>query len=165
MIGVAVALVIGAVLFRVRGGLLGDYGILGNGTTGISRIIYAASLAAFIVLLTWNLWLAALAPALFVGCVLPWWGSIDMARDKGKWFRDFILQSARGLLFTLPAGVVLWWLGYEWWPGLVGLSAGLLYELGWCIPSKVKGLETGSPIGEALLGAVIGGSLAAVTYI
>lgn len=163
MLQVILLILVGAVGFRIRGGLLGDYGS-SVGTT-VSRIIYSVGLAVVITLLSGNWWLGLLAPALFLGCVLPWWQSIDMARDKGKWSTDFVLQSARGLLFTLPAGAVLWWLGYEWWPGLVGLSAGFLYEIGWRIPSKVKGLERGSPIGEALLGAVIGGSLAAVTYI
>jgi hypothetical protein len=145
----------GAILFRIRGGLLGDYGIRGVGTTA-SRLIYAIVLAGALAILGGNYWLGLLAPAFFIGCALPWWQSIDMGRDKGNRAKDFILQSARGAIFTIPAGAVLWGLDLPWWPGLAGLSAGVLYEIGWRIPSKVRGLERGSPIGEALLGAVIG---------
>jgi hypothetical protein len=149
---------IGAVLFRIRGGLLGDFGIRGVGTVA-SRGIYAVGLALATAALMGDYRLALLAPALFVGCVLPWWKSIDIGTNEGNPWRDALLTSLRGILFTLPAGVVLWWLGYQWWPGLVGILAGPLYALGWQVPSKVRGFERGSAIGEALLGAIIGGSI------
>jgi hypothetical protein len=121
--------------------------------------------------LSWP-WGGALALALFAGGRLPWWGSLDFGTVSGTYARDFALHSLRGLLWTLAAGVVLWFAGGSPWAiaaGLSGLLAGPCWALGYLInPPPLDGTEPRHPnateIGEIAFGAVTGAALlAAVT--
>lgn len=148
----------GAILFRVRGGLWD------LGSTTLGRAIWAVGMTALAVAASFDWWLLLLAPALFVGCVLPWWGSIDMARNEGAWLVDAVLQTARGVLWVLPAGAVLWWAA-GWLPAALAVLPGLIcaacYEAGWRIPSRTRGFARGAELGEVLFGAAIGAGLMA----
>jgi hypothetical protein len=162
MIELAVAGIIGAVLFRVRGGMFaigwGTQG--GRGAWAIGMTLLCGYLAG------WTDWrLALLAPALFIGTVPGWWMSLGLGRtavtarwiDWYAWLRDVQVMAARGLWFTIPALPVLWWTGHDWWPALVGILCPICYQIGWILPFRHRG-----PVwGEVLFGAVLGAAFAA----
>jgi hypothetical protein len=145
---------LGAVLFRIRGGWLN----LGSSTGG--RAVWAVGMTIIPALITWKL--AVLAPALFAGAVLGWWKSIDMGRNEGSWIQDAVLQEARGILWVLPAAAAAAW-ALGWWAVAVGISGVLCapaYELGWRTPSTARNFTRGSELGELYFGACIGIGLA-----
>lgn len=149
---------VGAILFRIRGGLFD------LGSTTVGRLIWSVGMAMLVVIASVDWRAIALAPALFVGCVLPWWGSIDMGRNEGSRALDALLQTARGVLWVIPAVGVILWIDGRLGAALVAVS-GLLcapaYELGWRIPSRVRGFAQGAELGEVFFGAAIGAGLAA----
>lgn len=149
---------LGGILFRIRGGLLR------LPSTTLGRLVWSIGMSIIPVSITLDWRLAILPVALFVGCVFPWWGSIDMGRDKGSWLIDAALQTARGVLWVLPAACLLVWT-HGWLAGGIVAATGLLcaplYELGWRTRSKVRGFAQGSEIGEVYFGAAIGAGLAA----
>lgn len=71
---------------------------------------------------------------------------------------DFKNLTIEGLKFVGPAALVA--CGSSVWLGLSILLSGLCiapcYWMGWRIPSTIKGLERGTPIGETLFGFFIG---------
>lgn len=146
----------GALLFRIRGGWLQ------LPSTTLGRVAWSAPMAALAALASADWWLLGLGPLLFLGCVLPWWQTIDLARNEGRFWRDFIVMTGRGVLWVAPAFPLLFW--REGWASLFVLAAGLscaaLYELGWRTPSNVRAFARGSELGEAYFGAAIGAGLA-----
>jgi hypothetical protein len=147
---------LGAILFRIRGGWLN------LPSTTVGRMVWSVGMTVLPVAATMNWWLLLLAPALFLGCILPWWKSIDMGRNEGRLIIDAALQTARGILWVLPAVALLYW-QYEW-AALAALIPGLLcaaaYEAGWRIPSEVPHFSRGAELGEVIFGAMIGAGLA-----
>lgn len=151
----ALALIpLGALLFRIRGGWLD------LPSTTLGRAVWSVGMTIIPAAITWRL--AVLAPALFLGCVLPWWKSIDMGRNEGTLLEDALWHTLRGFLWVLPAVVAGWWAIGAWSSLLLipgGACAGL-YELGWWTPSSVKDFTRGSEMGEVYFGASIGAALA-----
>lgn len=137
----------------------------GRGATTARIVAWAIPVAAsgWLLGLEWPV-AVALGVAAWVGCLAPWWGSLDLGRHEGTWFRDFCLHSARGVLWTLPMAGVVFLAQFSvwptvgaglWWPLLAaGALCGPAYELGYRIREK-----RGTEIGEALFGALIGGAL------
>lgn len=151
---------LGAILFRIRGGLLGDYGAeLG---TIVSRLAWAIGLASGGALVAWDWLILLIAPGLFVGCVIGWPSSIDMGRNEGTWLRDALGMLWRGPLWTVPAGATLVLVGYPhgYWFAASGLLCPVCYELGWRVPYSAKWAVDGSAWGEIIFGATIGAALA-----
>lgn len=89
--------------------------------------------------------------AAWAGCVLGWWGSLDMGRRDGSWLIDCLLHTLRGSLFTLPVGIVL----LNPWVAASGLLCGLVYELGYQASERLKLPVGGSEIGEAAFGVIV----------
>lgn len=164
------AAAVGALAFRIRGGMLGDrWGVRGQA----SRAIYAALMAG-IVMCSGNPWpvddwrLAlfglALVAAYFAGAAL--WGtfhSIDAGRVDGDARTEFWLNAARGALYALPPAIVLAALRLAhdgapnaWAAGLMplfGLLQSISYEVSWRLrPVERKPTE----LAEVLTGAALG---------
>lgn len=137
-----------ALWFRIRGGLIP----LGSSTA--ARLVFALAMT-YPVIYDWRL--AALAPAWYLGSVLAWYKSIDMGRIEGTWLWDASKISLRGITWTiLPVGV-FYFFGYEAWSlVLAGFLCPLAYELGWRIPSKIKGLRQGPELSEVIFGSFLG---------
>lgn len=147
---------LGAFLFRVRGGFLP------TGSSLLARSLYAGGLTVAAVACRFDWMLLALFPAFLAGALFAWWDSIDLARNEGKWVNDFAVMLGRGMIFTAPAGVVLYLLGYSSWVFVfvAGLTCAPLYELAWRIPSQIPNFRQGPELGEAFFGAAIGAALA-----
>jgi hypothetical protein len=99
---------------------------------------------------------SALAVAAWIGCLAPWWDSLDLGRQEGTWLRDFAWHTLRGALWVAPIWLVVLLSFGSWWPlAVVALLCGIVYELGYRLwPAK------GTEVGEALFGALIGLALA-----
>ncbi len=168
MIAFLLFIPLGGLAYRVRGGLWGDpiksAAAWWGSTT--SRISLSVLTSAFAVLLTFDAALFALAPALYAGMVLGWFGCGDMGRDGDRSrLVEGLIMTGRGLIMTAPVGAVLWGFGYGPWFGLAGLALGGLYELGHRTPTLGAGFETGMPIAEVYTGIWIWAALAAaVTF-
>jgi hypothetical protein len=101
--------------------------------------------------------------AAWIGCLLPWWGTIDMGRKEGNWFRDFVVITFRGALWTLPMAAVFAYAGLTAVAVslfAVGLAMGVWYEAGWRTPSTCPGFSQGSELGELYFGFAYGLTLA-----
>lgn len=169
MTGALIAALVGGFGFWLRGAAR-FFEITGRGAT-TSRI------AAWAIPMGLLAWLsgaspavsAALGVAMWVGCLAPWCGSIDLGRVDGTWGRDALRQAARGLLWTLPAGLVLVAAGSPI-GGLVvalsGLAALPAYEVGWLIRPVGSSAPGATEVGEFLTGAAVGLTLRAclLTY-
>ena len=66
-----------------------------------------------------------------------------------RWIRDAAGMTLRGMMITVPAGIVT--LNGDLFFSGVGMA--LCYELAHHVPSKIKGLNQGPELGEALFGA------------
>ena len=142
------AAVLGGVLFAIRGG-----NIVSIRENTITRWLWALGIAGIAAWFAGDARLMALAPALFLGAVFGWPGSIDMGRNEGTWLNDALKMLWRGLGFTVLTGPLLWLFGYPWWPALLGASAPVAYELGWRLAPHVK--IGGTKIGEGVFGAAV----------
>lgn len=137
----------------------------GRGATTARIVAWAIPLA----LLCWVVtplawwWCAALGVALWVGCLPGWWGSLDLGRDAGAWWRDFALHSLRGVLWSAPAaGVLAMASGAWWWPMLAGAACGAAYEAGWRLrPPGDPRTPNATEIGEVLFGGLLGAAVVA----
>jgi hypothetical protein len=101
---------------------------------------------------------AAISAALYIGTLAGWWRSLDLGRKEGEWLRDFVLHSARCLLWTLPAALVCAAATLDMTNAVPLIAAGLLcgvfYEAGWRVyPARA------TEIGEAIFGGAIGAAL------
>lgn len=163
-LAVALGIILGAALFRIRGGWLD----VGSSTVG--RLIWSVPLGLLAGGISWNPWALIVGPLLFL-CVLPGWGSyMDLGRmpkpdnesirfivrvvpfPDGSFWYDFWGLTIRGLILTLPAGALLGYITGNYLFAGAGLLMAPLYMLGW----KVKGTE----IAEWLFGGWLGGMLA-----
>lgn len=178
--GLLLALAAGAALgglgFRIRGGLLGDrWGWPGQA----SRAAYAVLMAAATLIAGgappgWAGagFAAALAGAWFLGGVATGtMGAIDAGRNEGTPLGDGLRNAVRGVIYALPAAVVLAagaarWGEDNWlWPALVlcgsGLLQGICYELAWRRrtqrPTEWAEVATGVCLG---LGAAVAAAVA-----
>lgn len=139
------------------------------------RIIWSLVAGGLCASVTHDWWMLATIPAWFIGCIPGWFNTLDLGRDYADWetagmsrFRVWAEEAAwmafRGILWTLPAGVVAAVLGTPWpWSAVLALSGivcPLLYEAAWRIPIRIKHLTQGPEVGEALFGAWIGAMIA-----
>lgn len=165
-------LILGAILFRIRGGAFGDeirkYIYKGYGAT-TSRLVVWSLPMTFLLFFSqpYHIWWVYLLffLAMYLGTIIGWWRSIDMGRVEGKWLPDFIFQTLRGVLWTLPAAAVMFYVGsISTMISLLiaGALCGVLYELGWRVklPKSIAeskfDLRTGPELGELFFGAAIG---------
>ncbi len=153
---------------QMVGALLGGFGFwlrgsahfeewTGRGATTARIVCWAAPLGIF----SWALGVpplesAAIGVAAWLGCLAPWWGSLDMGRQEGTWLHDFVMHTLRGALWVLPIWLAVMVAFGSWWPLLVVAPlCGVVYELGYRLwPAR------GTEIGEAVFGALIGLALA-----
>ena len=149
MIYIILFALLGALGFTVRGGLLNfPY-------TALGRLAWAVPPAIAASLFASNPWMLALAPASYLGAIFPWFGSLDLGSNEGGKFQDWLRMLFRGLLWTLPAGVVLGFITGAWWYAAVGLVCPVVYLACWewvrLNPTRWA---------EAIFGAILGGALA-----
>lgn len=75
-----------------------------------------------------------------------------------RWFRDFSGMCLRGLLWTVPSGLVLLlcdesFLAWEYL--LSGGSMGIIYEIAWDIPSQAPNFGQGPDLAEFIFGFLL----------
>lgn len=158
MMGVVAGALLGAACFRLRGDVFISKLLGVKNATNIGRLVWALPLSLLAVMAIGDWRLLWLVPALFLGSTFGWYSAMDLARGEGSYWRDFAVLILRGLVWTAPAGVVLWWLGLPWWFGLAGAFCPLAYEIGWIIEDRTK--SQGAPY-ETVFGALLGGTLLA----
>jgi hypothetical protein len=144
---------LGGVLFRIRGGGIDLK------TDTVARLVWSIGMAVIGVAIAWDYKLLALAPAYFLGCLCPWWNSIDMGHNEGSFWRDFGVMAVRGVIWVLFAAVVLGFLGYSALYVFAGLLCPVCYAIGWKLPNT-NAVKQGTEYGEILFGAVCGAGLA-----
>lgn len=153
MIEAAVILLLAAG-FRLRGDAA-FHRWTGRGATTARLVAWAlpVGLSGFALGLGW--WSLVLGVAAWAGSLLGWWGSLDLGRQFGGFWRDFALHSARGVMWTAPMAAVLFVAGGAWWWLLAaGALCGALYEAGYrAWPAR------GTEVGEGLFGGAIGAAL------
>ncbi|MFC3674646.1 hypothetical protein [Ferrovibrio xuzhouensis] len=151
-------ILLGAVTFRLRGSGLWD-AVTGTGTTG-GRLQYATllGLAGMAYGADWRL--LALVPALFLGCLPPWFddGLVPAGVERA------IANAVRGLLWLYPSACVFALTGYDCgrFVGLAGLASAPLYMAAWALPMRPvvwRGevvIGRGTELAELLFGGWIG---------
>lgn len=149
---------LGAFLWRVRGGLIQDLTGVANwhgfNDTAV-RALFAVDMALAWLAFTHEPWRALfLSAALFVTCVIGWFGAAMGLTDQT--FVDAEEITASGFLgMLLPAVVVA-----SPWPLFVGALCSPIYWIGSKIPQPFKGcvweeILYGAAIGAALAGSVL----------
>lgn len=163
-----VSTIVGAIGFRLRGGLFNDKIKWGSTT---ARLAGFALPMAIITLLCFStpLWSIPLfVVTWWAGTVLGWWKSIDMGRNEGSFLADFCLQSLRGAIFAIPTVAALTvFIGLSPWLLVMvagGLACGLCYEAGWRLADKWDAMG-GTEYGEFIFGAVLGASMAITSFL
>lgn len=143
--------------FRLRGAaIFREWTGRGATTARITCFAIPCGLIAWGLGLPWA-WSIALGVAAWIGCLPPWWGSLDLARQYGLFWRDFALHTARGVVWVLPMTAVLFGAGAAWLPMLAaGLLCGAVYEAGYRIRERI-----GAELGEVFFGFLIGAALVA----
>lgn len=177
----------GAVVWRVRGGGLGDaFGWKLGGTT-VTRLLTGLALAAPVAALTRNWWALALAPAIWAGLSVAGWAAFmaygqdcnrHLAGSPFDWFdrelgiptasqwADAIAWLQAGCVAMLPAALVLLALHLGWlWMLLPALSFAPVYWIadtlgarGW-LPLWRRFVPTEETWAELAMGGVIGAAL------
>lgn len=170
LLQVIMRVVLGALLFRGRGGVFNQIACWMAGknpaTTKLvgeieARVLYAV----LMVTLQFDQMtlgeLGLLAAALFIGALPGWPTPVPASHPHALW-QNFSLLALRGLWFTMPAGVVLFVLGQDWWFGLIGLSLAFCYLIAEFVPSRIPLLRRGRELGEATFGGVQGFAFALI---
>lgn len=168
---------VGALLNRIRGG----WDILKfRRAVSMTLIGIVVSIISFCYGMEW--WSLLNGP-LFVGMLSFGWGcSMDMGRNKNawkqdtdeiyspvlkiffgekvrgesfqkRWRRDFAGLLIRGMMISLPVGLLTGYVTGNYWYIPIGLTMPLCYETGYRIPVKNRGPE----IAEFIFGAVLFG--------
>ena len=79
----------------------------------------------------WSWWLPLLIGAWFLGSVFGWYEAADVGAHSGKVGKELIILSLRGLVVTIPAAIVGYYLGvpeaYALRLGACGMAMGLVY--------------------------------------
>jgi hypothetical protein len=170
----------GGLLFRFRGGLIPV------GSTTLARAIWAIGMAAGAAALLLNWKLLAIAPCFFAGVLMGWGSYTDLGRmtktdnetlrpvvtwldslidDKRDDFSyDCIGLVVRGFILTAPVGAYLQFSGDKqgWMYCFAGVLMACSYIIGWAVPSRIKGFQQGTEVGEVVFGAALATTLYAV---
>jgi hypothetical protein len=164
---------IGAFLYRLRGGLIP------TGSTTLARLLFAVPLGLFAAwmigvpisphgAITAAVLIAATMPGLLLGHgsyqdlkrmpdtfnelldkVLP-----HLGLERGTYEYELMGLALKGIAVTLPLGIALSALGHRGaFYAICGFAMPAFYEIGWRIPSRIKGFEQGIELAEALFGA------------
>lgn len=160
--------VLGAGLFWLRGSATFEQ-VVGRGKT-TADTMWALGLAVPTALYIPWYYAGGLLAALFLGGRAPWWKSIDMGRnqsyyDNTTYMQDIVMQTIRGVLWVLPAAILLWFIS-GWYTLMLmaaGLMAGPAYELGWQLNPQNYRRPHATEIGELVFGACVGGTTAMVS--
>jgi cell division protein FtsW (lipid II flippase) len=150
-------IIVGAIGFRLRGDAI-FHEITGRGAI-TARIVCWAVPMGLLSLSTVPWWASVwVTVGFFLGAALGWYGSLDLGRNEGDPVKDRIIMTARGLVWTLPAALVVWQfdIGNAIALMIIGLACPLFYELGYRTPSRIPYLRQGPEVGEVLFGAAIG---------
>lgn len=147
--------IIGGLLYRVRGGGIGPIKLAGATQ---ARIMFGVSSGALAALqgLPWP-YAVGFALATWLGLVEGWHGHMDIGHNEGETLEDLLGMSMRGVLLTAPAGAVLasaigpWGLIYAFCGSLLGI----IYWIGWKIPSAIPEFQQGPPMAEVITGAML----------
>lgn len=158
IISLAVSALIGALGFWLRGSSLFAT-LMGRGATTARLLAWAIPMGLVAWLLTplgWP-WAVGVGVAMYLGCLLPWWGSLDMGNSEGTFIKDFLMHTLRGIIWVAPTiAVMIYPVGM--FAGLPLLGAGMLcgvaYEIGWMVWK-----ERATEVGEVLFGGLIGAGL------
>jgi hypothetical protein len=145
--------------FRLRGAAVFQR-VTGRGATTARIVCFAipCGLIGWGLGLPWH-WSLALGVAAWLGCLPPWWGSLDLARQYGEFREDFLLHTMRGVIWIWPMAVVLAHSGHlegAYYLTWAGLLCGAVYEAGYRIREA-----HGAELGEAFFGFLIGAALVA----
>ncbi len=127
-----VAILVGALAWRVRGAAFGSV-IFATIRSGVAVRAVAAVAMSAIPALLYGPWALTLAPALFLGMSLAGWGDdFDIGRNGGRQAEEAARMSCWGLITVAPAAVALLWLGASIWPILLaGIMFGPVYAAAW----------------------------------
>lgn len=169
LIGLAVAFTaaVCGLGFRLRGGL-GQFWMLKHMPwmnmslkwTAWSVLVAALSMSWYALTLPWAV---AVGVAMWLGCRPGWYGGRDLSRVKGTWLQDAWTLTWRGAVWAAPITGVFAYLGLVHVALAIFVMsslAALWYEIGWRLPSSIKGLESGIEMGEFVFGIVFGLTLA-----
>ena len=154
-----------AAAFRLRGSELWDTWTH-TGTIG-GRVLWAVCVSFCLFVTGCSILALAAVPILFLSAVPGWPQSIDLGSNEGTWKRDFLMMTMRGFLFTFPAGLLISIFHSSWFLvfGFSGFLAGVVYTIGSKIPIKLKHLEQGPALSEALFGGLVGLSIALSAFL
>lgn len=160
MIATLLGALIGAVGFRLRGSAIFEE-ITGRGATTARIVCWAIPMGLVSLYhVPWE-WAWAISLGLFLGACPGWYHCTDLGRDDGKVVRDYVIMTIRGLVWTLPAALVMAYFNTNASSAMMiaGLLCPLAYTIGWKIPSKIKGLHQGPELGEFIFGGMVGASV------
>lgn len=161
-------MIVGALCFRIRGdALVGE--LVGGPASHIGRLIWALPLATVALAANPDWRLLALIPALFIGAIPGWYDGISISAARMAQFPKHLgIMTLRGVFWTGPAGLVMWWAGVHWQFGLIGAIAGPIYFLASVLDDDLKigplwisdhdGFVN-VPLAEILFGMVCGGAI------
>lgn len=152
--------ILGAFGFRIRGDEIVSK-LLGSSATFIGRSIWGLSLAIPAAIFYGPLYLL-IAITLLIGAIPGWYDSVDLGHNENSFERDLYVMAMRGIFFTLPTGILLYFLGvlspmiFAW----SGIMCPVIYAIGWLVPINNRWVGKGTPFAEALFGGYIGFMLA-----
>lgn len=132
------------IAWRIRGGWLK------MPSTLLGRMVPTILMALGAAALSGNLWMLLAGPAVYLGMIMPWAQWMDMGRVEDN--DDFVGLSGRGMLLTLPLGLLMYALGYGIIPLVGGVLMGTVYWVSWHIRLDTEGGEVGTGM---LLGALV----------
>jgi hypothetical protein len=165
LLALLLSAILGGLGRRVAGGAIGQWFDVDVGDLP-PRIFFAVTVAAGAALgwaaggVVHEWWhLLALVPLVWVGTTLGNGEAMDMGRDQGGFWRDFVAMTLVGLAGTILPTAAAWWEGYAWvWMLLGGITAAPAYSLGWILMGHRNmalplGIQGGSEAGEVMFGA------------
>lgn len=157
---------LGAVSFRVRGGLTEGWRVQLPGQ--VARSTWALT-SGLTLLAAGAIWWVALASAvgLFAAACLPLWSTIDMGRNEGSFARDFAVGAVHGLCLGAAPTAALFMFSPLWFVPLIGgASWAACYALAWLrtdwsVLTRLRLGKYGNPpeAAELLFGAQFGAAL------
>jgi len=130
--------------WRVRGGLWA------LPSTTLARSVPAILMSLGCFWFSQSLWMLLAGPALFAATTMPWAQWMDMGTVEDN--DDFVGMSGRGLLLTLPLGLLFYFMGHGIIVQVGGVLMGSIYWTSWKIRLMTPGGEVGTGF---LLGSLV----------